>query len=748
MPRSPGILARLAVAVATLLAVPRALAQETADGIPVQSLPSDAAAEMQEATPSVQLDAVVVTADKLGRREGQGNDSVRVVTAKELDQANARDLYDVLKRVGNVAADDSKSAQRGGFAIRGIVDSGPGSDGIGSSAPLASVYLDGAVLTPQGYAGGAIDSWDLAQVEVLRGPQSTTQGRNSLAGALVLRTQDPTPDWELQARGQTGELRSSQLAVAGGGPLVDGRLAVRGSYSRLLDRGAVSNATRGRSDADASDGRRGRAKLRWTPALLDSGWLQLGHSESTLLVGDQVVNRERAQRGERVSVSSEDEYARYGAQVDTLEIERPVFEAGRATAVTGRSHATRYQQYDFNRSARPDDGLFQYFSDEDALSQELRYRHRGERWRWVAGAYGSRSDEDLAIAIRDAVITVTEGVEVVLDADIASRQKKDNAALFGEAEYPLTPRWTLIAGGRYDHERVRFDYAGEYRVPRGSIGGVPVPGTVVEPLVDASGALPPDTTGEGTRGSDVLLPKLGTSWEFLPGQHLGLTLQRAYRGGGVSINPVRGTIRGFDPEFTNNAELSWRGEWPGTRLRSRLNVFYIDWRDQQVDVALSGNPLDTQTENAGRSRLYGGELELRWRAVPRLEVFLSGGTTRTRFLDFTSSDGSNFEGREFPNAPRLTATVGGAWKSAAGWFLDLDANYQAGSYRRPDNHEAERNEGRSLLNARTGWENRQFTAFLAGRNLTDAYYVSGKAGNGAVVGEPRLLSGGVEWRWQ
>lgn len=725
---------------------PLAQAQDpTPEPLSVQSLP-DGKTAVAATEHAVQLEAVVVTADKLGRREGQGNDSARVVTAKELDQSNARDLYDLLKRVGNVAADDSKSAQRGGFAIRGVVDSGPGSDGIGSSSPLASVYLDGAVLTPQGYAGGAIDSWDLAQVEVLRGPQSTTQGRNALAGALVLRSQDPTPDWQLKARLQGGELRSSQTAIAAGGPLIEDRLGIRASYSRLLDAGAVRNETRDRDDADASDGRRARMKLRWTPDFLAGGWAQLGHTESKLRVGDQVVNRERAAQGERVSLSSEDEVARYGAQVDTLELHRPAFGDGEFVAVTGRSHASRIQQYDYNRSARADDGLFQYFGDEDALSQELRYRHSGERWRWVAGAYGSRSDESFAIAIRDAVIPVLDGVEIVLDSDIASRQKKDNAALFGEAEWSFAPRWTLIAGGRYDHERVRFDYSGDYRVPRGSIGGLPVPGAVIAPIVEASGALPPDTTGAGRRSFDVWLPKLGTTWEFLAGQSLGLTLQQGYRSGGVSINPVRGTVQGFDPEFTHNAELAWRGEWPDARLRSRLNLFYIDWRDQQVDVALSGNPLDTQTENAGRSRLYGGELELRWRAARGLELFASSGMTRTRFLDFTSSSGTNFEGNEFPNAPPLTATVGAAWKSASGYFLDLDANYQAGSYRRPDNNEAEHNEGRTLLNARAGWENRQITVFLAGRNLTDAYYLSAKAGNGAVVGEPRLLSGGIEWR--
>lgn len=723
-----------------------AAAQQPVSSIPVQTLPPESppTASETDATP-VQLEAVKITADKLGRREGQGSESVRVVTAKELSESNARDLYDVFRRVANTSVNEGNSAQRGGFTIRGIVDTGPGSDGIGSSSSLASVYVDGAVLTTQGNAAGPVDTWDLAQVEVLRGPQSTTQGRNALAGAIVLRSADPTPFWEARALLQAGELRSSQTAFAGGGPLIDDTLAFRVAYNRLLDAGAVKNTTRRRDDWDRGDARRGRAKLRFTPAFWPGAVAQLTHTESEVFFGDAVVNRERAASGERVSESSEDEYSTVRSGLDSLEVELPAF-GGTFTSVSGRSATTRDQQYDFNRSARPDDGLIRFDNEDEALSQELRYRHRGERLQWVAGVYGADVDEALDLRIRDAVITVAEGVEFVLDGDILTRQKKRNAALFGEADYRVRPRTTLTLGLRYDTESVDFAYDGEYRVPRGSVGGVPVPGAVIEPLVDQSGQLPPDTADGGRNRYAAWLPKLGLRYAFSDTQTLGLTVQRGYRAGGVSINPVRGTLRDFDPEFTDNLELAWRNEWLQRRLRARVNAFYLLWRDQQVDVALSGNPLDTQTENAGRSRLYGGETELRYRLGRRLEVFGSAGYTRTRFVDFTSASGSNFEGNEFPNAPRFTGLVGATLRSLGGYFLTADVSHQLGSYRRPDNAEDERNEGRNLVNARVGWESRAVTVFLAARNLTDTYAVSSKAGNGATVSEPRVVTGGVEVR--
>ena len=727
-------------------------AQEPLATVPVQTLPEQpqpAAAE-QKATP-VQLEAVTVTGSRLARKEGEGAESVRVVARKEIEQSNARDLYDLFRRVANVSTDEGKSAQRGGVTIRGIVDSGPGSDGIGSRAALASVYVDGAALSSQGLAGGPVDVWDLAQVEVFRGPQSTTQGRNALAGAIVLRSQDPTSFYELRSKLQTGELRASQTAIALGGPLPGlPELSLRGSFNRVQDAGASVNETRQRDDWDREDARRGRAKLLYTPGFLPGAKLLYTHVDSRLHAGDAVVNRERARRGERVSVSSEDEFYRNRSRVDSLEVELPAFTHGRFTSVTATSPTERYQQYDFNRSARANDGVFRYANRDRSASQEVRYQHQQGAWKWVLGGYGGRLREDLGITIRDAVITVEPqtATEVVLDADIVSNQFQRNAALFGEADWRFAPRWTLTFGGRYDRETLDFDYSGIYTVPRGSSAGVPLPGAALEILVDQSGLLPPDTTRSGKARFEVLLPKLGLNWDFTAQQALSLNLQQGSRSGGVGINPVRGTLKNFDPEFTNNLDLAWRAEWLNKRFKSRLQLFYVDWRDQQVDVALSANPLDTQTENAGKSRLYGTELELRFKPFKRLELIASGGYNRTRFIDFTSSSGSNFKGKEFPQASRYQGLLGFGWQSAGGYFVDADMSTLAGSFRRPDNNPDQRNEGRNLLSARMGWSNRALTVFIAGRNLGNAYYLSAKTDNSATVGEPRVVSGGLELRWR
>lgn len=736
-----------------LMVLPRlAAAQETVETIPVQPLASapEVPASSERAA-AVELEAVTVTGSRMARREGEGAESVRVIPRREIEQSNARDLYDLMRRVANLSVNEGNSAQRGGFTIRGIVDTGPGSDGIGSRASLASVYVDGAALSTQGISGGPVDAWDLAQIEVFRGPQSTTQGRNALAGAIVLRSQDPTPFHELRAKLQGGELRSSQTAAALGGPvpgLED--LSLRGSFNRAQDAGASFNETRRRDDWDREDARRGRAKLLYTPGFLPGAKLLYTHVDSRLLQGDGVVNRERAAGGERVSESSEEEFTRNRSRVDSVEVELPAFTHGRFVSVTALAPTTRYQQYDFNRSARPGDGLIRFDNIDRSTSQELRYQHRQGAWKWVLGGYGGRLRQDLAIAIRDAVVTIepTTVTEIVLDADILSNQVQKNAALFGEADWRFAPRWTLTAGGRYDKEHLDFDYSGVYTVPRGSSGGLPLPGAVLEPLVDQSGALPPDTTRSGSTSFDVLLPKLGLTWDFIARQSLALNAQQGYRSGGVSINPVRGTLMDFDPEFTDNLDLAWRAEWLGRRLKSRTQLFYVNWRDQQVDVALSANPLDTQTENAGRSRLYGGELELRFKAMRGLELIAGAGYTRTKFIDFTSSSGSNFEGKEFPQAARYQGLLGFAWQSANGYFVDADVSALAGSFRRPDNKPGERNEGRNLVNARLGWTSPLLTVFLAARNLTDSYYVTSKAGNGAVVGEPRVVSGGLELRWR
>lgn len=186
---------------------------------------------------------LVVTGEKTDRALQDTIAAVSVTTGQAIADQNLLTLYDILDRTPNVAVDGNRTT----FSIRGIdaFNVSGGGDG-----PLATVYLDGAAIPRLALSLGPLDLHDVAQVEVFRGPQSMIQGRNALAGSVIIRTADPGFEWTGQARllmlGKDGQRRAS---IAAGGPLIGDQVAFRlaGEISRAD--GLIHNVTT-HADAD------------------------------------------------------------------------------------------------------------------------------------------------------------------------------------------------------------------------------------------------------------------------------------------------------------------------------------------------------------------------------------------------------------------------------------------------------------------------------------------------------------------
>ena len=134
-----------------------------------------------QALASQSIEEVVVVGQKYERSLQDTPQSVSVQTSQSIIDENLINITDVLYKTPNAIPTGGGT----GFSLRGIVNTNIAGSGF---ADLATVYLDNAPLSRDTIQVGAIDTWDLEQVEVLRGPQSTIQGRNSLAGALILQT--------------------------------------------------------------------------------------------------------------------------------------------------------------------------------------------------------------------------------------------------------------------------------------------------------------------------------------------------------------------------------------------------------------------------------------------------------------------------------------------------------------------------------------------------------------------------------
>ncbi|MEM9403968.1 MAG: TonB-dependent receptor plug domain-containing protein, partial [Pseudomonadota bacterium] len=257
--------------------------------IVIREVPQQAPAERPQtraprpaATPRVEkVDEIVVRGELLARPLQDTQSSVAVLTGDELDQLQDRNLYTTLNRIANV----SQAAAENGISIRGIESRGLS----GSTGLTVNVTVDGASLVSQrSLRLTPFSNWDMEQIEVLRGPQSTQSGRNALAGAVNIRTKDPTFDYELKGRVDAATFNERRIALAGNLPIVDDLLAIRLSYENLETDGFIENTILDDDNFGFQDAETLRAKLRLTPS--DSVNIVLTHSTSDNTRGAREVD--------------------------------------------------------------------------------------------------------------------------------------------------------------------------------------------------------------------------------------------------------------------------------------------------------------------------------------------------------------------------------------------------------------------------------------------------------------------------
>ena len=197
-----------------------------------------AVAAQQGDTPDIQtgdIERIIVTGQKIARTLQETTTSVAVITADQLDTQN------ITTSPTRSTPQPMPPSPLGRLQHSGI--DGQNVSGGGNSY-LASVYVDGAPLPRYMISGGGFSTWDANQVEILRGPQSTLQGRNALAGAVVMTTTAPSHDWQAKYRLQAGEYGQQEAAIAVGGSLVEDELAFRFSGEKKEIDGFNDNLTR------------------------------------------------------------------------------------------------------------------------------------------------------------------------------------------------------------------------------------------------------------------------------------------------------------------------------------------------------------------------------------------------------------------------------------------------------------------------------------------------------------------------
>jgi iron complex outermembrane recepter protein len=189
------------------------------------ALPQDATSQEEKVTV---LQPVVVTGEKVARDLKDTASSVSIKTGREIAKEKTGDatVSEVIADTPNIVYPDTVTAP----IIRGQDSQGPNTGAtafFAGTVPRASISVDGHYLSYNEFIYGATSVWDLDSIEVFRGPQTTSQGANAIAGAIVVNTKDPTFTPEGAYQAEIGSYGTKRGSVALSGPLVSDELAAR-----------------------------------------------------------------------------------------------------------------------------------------------------------------------------------------------------------------------------------------------------------------------------------------------------------------------------------------------------------------------------------------------------------------------------------------------------------------------------------------------------------------------------------------
>ncbi|MQA39647.1 TonB-dependent receptor [Rugamonas aquatica] len=673
-----------------------------------------ATAAWQAAAEEPVLEQVVITGDKLQRTELDSSASVGSRNRRQIAESGITTLDDVATQMANVGT-------ASGLSIRGINANGPTSGGGGRTI---TIVVDGV---PQDGFGQSIENlsvWDADRVEVLRGPQSTNQGRNSLAGAVVMKTRDPQDARDFSYRVSAGNQNATRVALAGGGAIVEQVLAGRVTLEQRRRDGDVFNPTRDDKRENRDDGHTLRAKLRVTPwgeryqalvTLVDdvqvSGTSAVEAAARPASARQNLSNELNQDRNHTRSAALEQTFAVGGANVTLL-------------STYAHSRYERVQDYDkteLKQGFRAGENVDRQWTQEARANFDTTLL--GHPLKGVAGLYYSSqhygADDLFTVPVSyvlgltgqcpsQAACDTAYSAEFIKRGNLEERSTKTRAA-YTEMDYSIN-KLTLTAGVRFDGER-------QTRILTGHTAGTsPLANTIIGQLIGA-GAFSQDGVQNLNTDNSVWLPKLGLRYALAPEWMAGLTAQRGYRTGGVDYSYQRGS-HAYGPEFTKNYEASLKGALDNGLIVA-LNAYRVDWSDQQVDIGR--NSLDTYFINAGSSRLKGLEAEVRGKVSRDLELFGALGVARSRFVNFVGPQ-ADYSGKEFSRSPRQTQSVGFSWKPGR-WMVNANLVHTGGTYTSPEN--VDRNDGHTTLGGKASYTLANgVTLFAYGSNLTNRTYIT------------------------
>ncbi|MEM7551013.1 MAG: TonB-dependent receptor [Bacteroidota bacterium] len=683
---------------------------------------STASVEIELRKNTINLDEILVTAQRIEQNIIEAPISVTSISSKKVESTRTWDLNTLNGLVPNYVHQELGVGFQQVQVIRGIQ--------VFSENPAIATYVDG--VNQLDILANGFQLIDVERIEVLRGPQGTLFGRNAMGGVVNIITKEPTNEKSGFFEANLGNLGLQRYAVGVRGPIIEDKLffGANGLFQRREGFQKVDTTGTINPDFDIQgkrvgdqDSYYGNLYFKWllnerfdaklnvkvqTDISDASSFFISTFNEEVALANPNTLFLSRIGTHERNVLNS----------ALSLKYRSPRFNL---------SSTTTYQRIGIAYENIESGGIFHSIdgieiggtpAPQEVYSQEFKIQSNpASRLNYTAGAFAY---------FQDAFEPSTNlAQELTPSSFVIFRNEGSNngVALFGQIGYELTERIELTGGLRYDYENREATFNGFFDLLLND-------GQLSEVM--------PDTTVSGDYSA--LSPKASLSYEINNQSNAYFTYTRGFRAGG--INPQRlpeGLDQTFDPEFSDNFELGYKSNLLNNKVYLAASAFYIQWDDLQF-FNLVAAPSTFARENVGDATSYGFELEVSAVPVKNLQFDGSFGYNETEYETFSLSraifDSETFfpigqfeteiGGNRLSNAPRTTLYLAGQYdypisenisfslrgefRNIGSYFTDIQNDLEQDSY--------------SLVSCRAGFNFPKASFYFWGQNLNDERFIA------------------------
>lgn len=562
------------------------------------------------------LEEVIVTAQKRNQNIQDVPMSISALDEKSLEALGARNFEDFAREIPGIEFANLGPGQNR-FTIRGVSTF--------SGTSVVGIYLDDSPISSSiNYSQPSLALYDVARIEVLKGPQGTLYGEGSLGGTLRYITADADPSkFAAKSAATVSSTRKGgtnyDVEAAVNLPVIENELAVRLVALHQYDSGYLDNIPLHDNNFNDVTTDAFRAKMLWKAN--DSLSIQLTGLYQKIAQGGPNVESLDAPPGSLQNLDTAPESYADKLSQGSLRI---TYDFPFATLTSATSYFTREVGQDAQSRGYAFNPPFPFYTidalDFHDFTEETRLASRGDgALQWLAGVYYNQNH---TTADYNYFETTPSGAS--LGATLQDTQYKQYA-VFGQAEYAITPHLFGTAGLRwYKEDQYAVNDAGQ----------------------------------QFSVSSDVVVPRFALRYVFDPQAMVYVSATEGFRSGGVNLYSIPGVKNTYAPDKTWNYELGTRLTDADRRVSADIVVYHIDWRDLQTFVARPDlGPFVYFVENVSAAKVDGIELQLDWKPelVRGLAVGGNGALTNARYTKDAPFEGP--AGNKLPQVPRWTASA-------------------------------------------------------------------------------------------